>query len=46
MLGDSELDRAAKVFDTLGVAQTLRETLRRTADAAEIPVIEPDLAET
>lgn len=46
LLGDSELDRAATVFDSLGDAQTLRETLREPDTADEIPVVEPDHVET
>ncbi len=34
LLGDSELDRAATVFDTLDEAGTLRETLREARDHA------------
>lgn len=46
LLGDSELDRAATVFDSLGDAQTLRETLRGDAEPVEIPVVEQDRVET
>lgn len=34
LLGDSELDRAAIVFDSLGDARTLRETLREVSGPA------------
>jgi hypothetical protein len=34
LIGDSELDRAATVYDSLGDTGTLRETLREVAEPA------------